>query len=66
MIYLTRLNGVQFVLNADLIESLESAPDTVVSLVNGKKLIIKESVAEVMEKVKHYKREIYAKGTLVK
>lgn len=59
VIYLTRLNGVKFVLNAELIESLESAPDTVVSLVNGKKLIIKESVTEVIEKVKCYKKEIY-------
>jgi len=58
MVRLTRLNSTELVVNADLIEMLESSPDTIVTLTTGQKLIVKESVDEVMEKVKEYKRSI--------
>lgn len=48
-----------FVLNADLIETVEETPDTVVTLVSGKKLIVEESMDEVMRRVLEYRRSIY-------
>lgn len=58
MISLTRINGTLIVLNADLIESVETSPDTIVSLTNGHKYLVKDSVDEVITKVKEYKKSI--------
>lgn len=58
MIDLTRMNGSSFTLNSDLIEIIEERPDTVVTLTNGKKFVIKESRQDVKNLVKLYKREI--------
>ncbi len=60
MIKLTRLDKSrsQIVLSADLIESLESTPDTMVTLTTGKKMMVQETVDEVMEKVVEYRRRI--------
>ena len=60
MIELTRLNEVKFSLNPDLIEIVETTPDTVLTLTNGKKLIVKESRQEVKNLVLCYKRAIFA------
>jgi flagellar protein FlbD len=61
MIKVTRLKSQDhdFVLNAELIETIEKTPDTVVTLVNGKKLIVEESVDEVVRKVMDYRRAIF-------
>lgn len=59
MVILKRINGKEFVLNSDLIEFVEATPDTVVTLTNGKKIVVKETVEEVIDKVINYKREIY-------
>jgi len=59
MIELTKLNGIKFVLNCELIESLEETPDTVISTTNGKKIVVAEKVDEVVEKVIEYKRKIF-------
>lgn len=59
MIELTRYNDVKFTLNADIIESVEETPDTVITLTTGKKVIVKESRQEVTELVISYKRAIY-------
>jgi flagellar protein FlbD len=59
VIALRRLNNQPIVVNADLIESLESTPDTVVTLTSGNKLIVRDTVAEIQEKVIAYKRAIY-------
>ena len=56
MIALQRLNGQAFVLNIDLIETLESTPDTVIKLVNGKTLIAKNSIEDVVRKAIKYKQ----------
>jgi flagellar protein FlbD len=56
MIALQKLNGQEFVLNADYIEMVESTPDTVLSLTNGKKLIVKNSVEDIVRKVVEYKQ----------
>lgn len=58
MIDLTRVNGTSFTLNSDLIEMIEEKPDTVISLTNGKKFIVKESRQDVKNLVKLYKKEI--------
>lgn len=57
MIKLTRFNGAEFVLNCELIETVDVTPDTVISTINGKKVLVKESVEEVVEKVIEYKRQ---------
>ncbi len=62
MIGLTRLNGHPVVVNAELIETVEPTPDTVVSLSSGKKLVVLESPSEVIERVVHYRQRI---GTAV-
>ena len=49
MITLTRLNGKQFVVNADLIRTVESNPDTTITLINGDHLIVQESLQQVVE-----------------
>jgi flagellar protein FlbD len=59
MIRLTKLNKATFVLNAELIEMMESTPDTVITLVNGKKYVVTESIEEVLDKVIQYKGNIY-------
>lgn len=51
MIELTRLNGNPIVLNSDLIKSAESSPDTMLTLINGEKIMVRESCQQVVEKV---------------
>ena len=60
MIELTRLNDVKFSINPELIEVVETTPDTVITLTTGKKLIVKESRQEVKNLVLSYKRAIFA------
>jgi len=57
MVTLTRLNGTTFVVNAELIETVEATPDSIVTLTNGKKLVAKESVEEIVERVIEYRRK---------
>ncbi len=60
MIQLTRLNGKAFVLNADLIRTVEERPDTTVTLVNGDTLIVKEAMEEVVRRAVEYGRAVRA------
>lgn len=57
MIRLKRLNGKAFIVNSDLIEFIESTPDTVITLVNDKKIIVVESVDEVIERIVQYRQK---------
>ncbi|MEO9264570.1 MAG: flagellar FlbD family protein [Candidatus Baltobacteraceae bacterium] len=59
MIALTRLNGHSLMVNCDLIEQIEETPDTVVTLVSGNKLIVRDPMAEVQRKIIEFKRRIY-------
>lgn len=59
MIALTRLNGHPLMVNCDLIEQIEETPDTVVTLVSGNKLIVRDPMAEVQRKIIEFKRRIY-------
>jgi len=58
MIRLKRLNGKEFVVNCDRIEFLESTPDTVVTLISNNKIVVMETIDEVIEKVIEYRRRI--------
>ena len=60
MIDVTRMNGKQFTLNSDLIETIEETPDTVLTLTTGKKIIVKESRQKVKNLVKLYRKEIFS------
>jgi len=57
MITLTKLNGTTVVINAELIETLEATPDTIITLTNGKKFLVKEDTNEVARRVVEYRRE---------
>jgi flagellar protein FlbD len=59
MIKLTGLNKKEFILNAEIIEKIEVVPETLITLVNGKKYLVLESAEEVIDKVLRYKRKIF-------
>jgi flagellar protein FlbD len=58
MIQLTRLNGIPIVLNSDLIKTAESSPDTMLTLINGEKIIVREPCEEVTERVLTYRAQL--------
>lgn len=62
MIEVTRLNGQLLVVNAELIETVEATPDTVVTLTTGRKLVVREPVAEVARRVIAYRRALRVRG----
>ena len=51
MIEVTRLNGKKMIVNGDHIEKIDSTPDTIISLISGRKLLVKESFDELLEKL---------------
>jgi len=64
MIKLTKLNksnNETFILNCELIETIEERPDTTITLLNGKHFVVAESAADVISKVITYKRSIYGR-----
>lgn len=64
MIELTKLNKLRnekFILNCELIETIEEKPDTTIRLVNGKHFVVSESSAQVLSKVIAYKRSIFSR-----
>lgn len=58
MIQLTRLNGIPIVLNSDLIKTAEASPDTMLTLINGEKIIVREPCEEVTERVLAYRARL--------
>jgi flagellar protein FlbD len=58
MILLTRLNGPQIAVNADLIERAEATPDTVLTLVDGTKYLVAESVQDVIDRVRLFRASV--------
>lgn len=63
MITVTRLNGSRFVLNAELIRTVEQTPDTMIRLTTGETLVVRESPEEIIERVVEYGRLL--RGVLV-
>ncbi|MBP5330707.1 MAG: flagellar FlbD family protein [Lachnospiraceae bacterium] len=59
MIDVTRIDGREVTINAELIESVDEVPDTVITLTTGKKIIVKESRQKVKNLVKSYKWDIF-------
>lgn len=55
MIRLTKINGQEFYINSDLMEFIEAMPDTIITLTTGKKVIVRESVDEVIDRIVDYK-----------
>lgn len=60
MIHLTRLNGKGFVLNAELIRTIEERPDTTINLINGDTLVVKERLDDVVRRAIEYGRAVRA------
>ena len=60
MIKLHKLNGTEIIVNAELIESVEAAPDTVLNLATGNRFVVKDSMQDVVDKIVEYKKKVYA------
>lgn len=60
MIQLTRLNGNPIALNSDLIKFVENAPDTVITLINGEKIIVRENSGDVIHLIVEFRRSVMA------
>ena len=58
MIHVTRLNGQKFVVNAELIRTIEEQPDTILTLLNGERMVVKESMREVVARSIEYGRHL--------
>jgi len=67
MILLTRLNNRPLVVNSDMIKFIENTPDTVLTLVTGEKIVVLETVAQVLEEILNFRRRaLAAAGTRVR
>ena len=62
MIIVTRLNGGLFGVNPDLVQRVESAPDTILTLIDGSKYIVEESMAEVISRVTEHRAVVLARA----
>ena len=60
MLILTKLNGIPFVLNCDMIETISENPDTTIFLTNGNIHLVKESMKDVIELTVEYRRRIFS------
>jgi uncharacterized protein YlzI (FlbEa/FlbD family) len=60
VIQLTRLNGNPIALNSDLIKFVENAPDTVITLINGEKIIVREHSQDVIQRIIDFRRAVMA------
>jgi flagellar protein FlbD len=58
MIYITKLNSEEIVINSDLIEVIEETPNTIITLTTGKKIIAQDSSKEIVKKIIAYKRKL--------
>jgi flagellar protein FlbD len=59
MIQVSRLNGRGFILNAELIKWIESTPDTIITLLSNEKIMVKESVDEVVRRATDYRKRLH-------
>jgi len=63
MIEITRLDGTHLFINSDLIEFIEATPDTIITLTNQKKLVVRDTPDELMDRIRTYKRHLGAGPT---
>ncbi|SHJ05759.1 flagellar FlbD family protein [Lutispora thermophila] len=59
MIKVTRFNGKEYYINSDLIETIEETPDTVITLRDGKKYVVSETVEEIVNRIVEHKRKVF-------
>ena len=57
----TRLNGKEFYVNPDMITFIEETPDTVITLTDGRKLVVTEDAVPVIERIVEYRKKVFAK-----
>ncbi|MGB9032590.1 MAG: flagellar FlbD family protein [Acidobacteriaceae bacterium] len=62
MIHLTRLNGNPLVVNSDLIKYAESSPDTMLTLINGEKIVVLETCEDVVNRTIAYRARVYGEA----
>lgn len=65
VIIVSRLNGPEFALNPDLIERIDATPDSVVTLVDGTKYVVAESLLELVALIREFRASVIAEATLV-
>jgi len=58
VIQVTRLNSAPFVVNSDLIKFVEQAPDTLITLVSGEKLVVRESADQIVDRIIDFRRSV--------
>jgi flagellar protein FlbD len=58
VIFITRTNGTRIYINPDLIQTVEATPDTVITLVSSKKMIVKDTPQEIAERYIEYRRKV--------
>ena len=56
MIKVTRINDAELVINADLIEFVEAIPETMITLTTGKKIMVREAIDDIVQRVAEFKR----------
>lgn len=59
MIRVSRLNGKEFVVNSELIKFVESTPDTLITLTTGEKIMVRETLEEVIAAALSYRKKIF-------
>jgi len=60
VIQLTRLNNTPLAVNSDLVKFVEAAPDTVITLITGEKVVVRESIAQVIERIIQFRCSVLA------
>jgi flagellar protein FlbD len=58
MIQLTRLNGQSVTVNSDLVKQIENSPDTMITLLNGEKIIVRETVEQIVDRTVAFRRRV--------
>ncbi len=61
MIKVTKINDAELVINADLIEFVEATPDTMITLTTGKKIMVRESIDDIIRRVAEFKQQASAR-----
>jgi flagellar protein FlbD len=65
MIRLHRLNGAEVIVNAELIETVEGHPDTVIGMATGNRYVVRETVTEVVGRIVEYRKTVYVGASYV-
>jgi flagellar protein FlbD len=58
MIQLTRLNNSPLIVNSDLVKFVEQSPDTVITLINGEKILVREKADEILNRIVEFRRSV--------